>query len=86
MKPAPFAYATSTEIAEVLNSLARYGEEARTLTSGQGLMPLMNMWLVLPHVLVDINRLAEPISLDADRALAIGALTCPHVRERATVI
>jgi len=87
MKPAPFEYFAPTEIAEALDVLARYGDEAKILAGGQSLMPLMNMRLARPRVLVDINRLAElaHISLGSDRALAIGALTRQRAVERASL-
>ena len=58
MKPAAFEYFTPTDIAEALDLLARYGDEAKILAGGQSLMPLMNMRLARPRVLVDINRLS----------------------------
>jgi len=87
MKPAPFEYFAPTDIAAALGVLARYGDEAKILAGGQSLMPLMNMRLARPRVLVDINRLAElaHISLGSDRALAIGALTRQRAVERASL-
>jgi carbon-monoxide dehydrogenase medium subunit len=87
MKPAPFEYFAPTDMAEALDVLARYGDEAKILAGGQSLMPLMNMRLARPRMLVDINRLAElaHISLGADGALAVGALTRQRAVERATV-
>ena len=67
---------------------ARYGDEAKILAGGQSLMPLMNMRLARPRVLVDINRLSalSHISRGADGALAIGALTRQRAIERASLI
>ena len=45
------------DLAEALDLLAHYGDEAKILAGGQSLMPLMNMRLARPRVLVDINRL-----------------------------
>jgi CO/xanthine dehydrogenase FAD-binding subunit len=88
MKPAPFEYVAPTDMAEALDVLARYGDEAKVLAGGQSLMPLMNMRLARPRVLVDINRLAElaHISRGADGGLAVGALTRQRAVERATVV
>ena len=88
MKPAPFEYFAPTDMAEALDLLAHYGDEAKILAGGQSLMPLMNMRLARPRVLVDINRLSalSHISLDADGALAIGALTRQRAIERASLI
>ena len=88
MKPAPFEYFAPTDIAEALDLLARYGDDAKILAGGQSLMPLLNMRLARPRVLVDINRLSEltQISLDANSAFAIGALTRQRAIERASLI
>ena len=88
MKPAPFEYFAPTDMAEALDLLARYGDEAKILAGGQSLMPLMNMRLARPSVLVDINRLSalSHIALDANGALAIGALTRQRAIERASLI
>jgi CO/xanthine dehydrogenase FAD-binding subunit len=88
MKPAPFEYFAPTSIAEALDLLARYGDEAKILAGGQSLMPLMNMRLARPRVLVDVNRLSDltHISLGANGALAIGALTRQRAIEHASLI
>jgi CO/xanthine dehydrogenase FAD-binding subunit len=88
MKPAPFEYCAPTDITEALDCLARFGDEAKILAGGQSLMPLMNMRLARPHVLIDINRLStlSHISLGADGTLAIGALTRQRAIERASLI
>ena len=77
MKPAPFEYCAPTDLEEALDLLARYGDEAKILAGGQSLMPLMNMRLARPRLLIDINRLPglSHISRSADGALTIGALT-----------
>jgi CO/xanthine dehydrogenase FAD-binding subunit len=88
MKPAPFEYFAPVDIAEALDLLARYGDEAKVLAGGQSLMPLMNMRLARPHVVIDINRLSELsyISLEAAGGLTIGALTRQRAIERSGVI
>lgn len=88
MKPAAFEYFAPTTIEEALDLLARYGDEAKILAGGQSLMPLMNMRLARPRVLVDVNRLSalSHISLDADGTMTIGALTRQRAVERASLI
>jgi CO/xanthine dehydrogenase FAD-binding subunit len=88
MKPAPFEYCAPTDMAEALDLLARYGDEAKILAGGQSLMPLMNMRLARPSLLVDINRLSalSHITFDASGALAVGALTRQRAIERASLI
>ncbi|MBM3490299.1 MAG: xanthine dehydrogenase family protein subunit M [Alphaproteobacteria bacterium] len=75
MKPAPFALAQPDDLAGVLAALARHGEAARVLAGGQSLVPLMNLRLVRPAMLVSINRCAELAFTErrGDR-LVLGAL------------
>ena len=76
MKPAPFAYEAPRTIEAALESLGRYGDDAKVLAGGQSLIPVMNFRLARPAVLIDLNRLPD---LDFVRqhetgALRIGAL------------
>ena len=59
MKPAPFDYLRPDTVAEAVEVLDRYGEEARVLAGGQTLMAMLNLRLVDPAVLVDISCLKE---------------------------
>ena len=40
-------------------AFAEYGDEAVILAGGQSLMPMLNMRLAQPAVLVDINPISE---------------------------
>jgi carbon-monoxide dehydrogenase medium subunit len=88
MKPAPFEYFAPADIAEALDLLARYGDEAKILAGGQSLMPLMNMRLARPRVVIDINRLSDLvyISPGVNGAVAIGALTRQRAVERSSLV
>ena len=59
MKPAKFEYTAPRTTAEALSALAEYGDGAKVLAGGQSLVPLMNMRLARPEVIVDINEVAE---------------------------
>lgn len=59
MKPAPFTYRAATSVDEALALLAEHGDEAKLLSGGQSLVPLLNMRLAQPSVVVDIGRVAE---------------------------
>ncbi|MGE0734309.1 MAG: xanthine dehydrogenase family protein subunit M [Alphaproteobacteria bacterium] len=56
MKPARFDYAAADTVEEALDVLARLGDDARVLAGGQSLGALLNMRLVTPKLLLDINR------------------------------
>jgi len=75
MKPAPFAYHTPSTIAEAVRILGS-GVDARILSGGQSLMPMMNFRFVLPDALIDVNNISEMsgIAVKGDR-IEIGAAT-----------
>ena len=58
MKPAPFDYVRPDSLDEALATLADGGEEAKVLAGGQSLVPALNMRLLRPALLVDVNRVA----------------------------
>ncbi|MEM7251525.1 MAG: FAD binding domain-containing protein [Pseudomonadota bacterium] len=59
MKPAAFRYVSPTSLDEVVALLAEHSEDARILAGGQSLVPMMNMRLVQPAVLIDIGSVRE---------------------------
>jgi aerobic carbon-monoxide dehydrogenase medium subunit len=59
MKPAPFDYVVPTTIDEACSILAEAGGGATVLAGGQTLLPLLNLRMSQPFVIVDINRIAE---------------------------
>lgn len=74
MKPAPFEYVRASTTQEALAALAEHGDEARPLAGGQSLVPMMNLRLARPSVLVDINGLdARDIRMEG-RRISLGAL------------
>lgn len=58
MKPAPFDYVAPTSIEEACSVLAEAGGGATVLAGGQTLMPLLNLRMSQPFILVDINKIA----------------------------
>lgn len=83
MKPAPFRYLAPHAVEEAVALLGEHAGEARVLAGGQSLVPLMNMRLATPGILVDINRIDELAYLRPwDGGLAIGALTRDSALER----
>ena len=90
MKPRPFDYARPDTVEEALALLGEYGDDARILAGGQSLVPMLNLRLIEPTVLIDISRIA---ALDAIREtggkIEIGAavtqnrlLAWPHLAEK----
>jgi aerobic carbon-monoxide dehydrogenase medium subunit len=75
MIPASFSYYSPTSIAAATGLLVQYGDEAKILSGGQSLIPLMKLRLASPKHLIDINRIPglAYVRMD-DGVLAIGAL------------
>src|SRR5215467_14233181 len=76
MKPPKFRYFAPGSVVVALALLAEHADGGRVLAGGQSLVPLMNMRLTQPSVLVDINGIHELAYVKAwDGGLAIGTLT-----------
>ncbi len=85
MKPAPFAYHRTHDVAETVSLLADLGEDAKILAGGQSLVPMMNFRLARPTDLVDITRIPGLSYLRRDEhGLHIGALTSHRAVETTT--
>ena len=83
MRPAPFEYFAPRTVDEALELLARHGPDAKPLAGGQSLVPMMNMRLARPAVLVDLNRVAALASVRAESGnLSLGALARQSALER----
>jgi carbon-monoxide dehydrogenase medium subunit len=59
MKPPRFDYYDPRTLDEALALLREHGDDGKILAGGQSLLPLLNMRLAHPRVLIDINRIAE---------------------------
>jgi aerobic carbon-monoxide dehydrogenase medium subunit len=55
----PFTYIEPVNIEEALSALAQYGDEAKPIAGGTGLINLMKQQLVQPAYLVGLRRLSE---------------------------
>ncbi len=75
MIPASFEYHRPASISEAATLLTRHGEDAKILSGGQSLIPLMKLRLAAPPHIVDINRIPGLAYLEErNGALRIGAL------------
>ncbi|AWB25729.1 MULTISPECIES: FAD binding domain-containing protein [Methylobacterium] len=57
MKPARFDYLRAASLDEVLEALTRHRDEARIVAGGQSLVPMLNMRLTKPALIVDLMRI-----------------------------
>ena len=81
MKPVPFDYVRAESLSEALDALARGGEDAKPIAGGQSLVPALNMRLVRPSLLVDLNR-AGLDGVAANGDLRVGATARQAALER----
>ena len=83
MKPAVFDYVRVDSADEAVALLAEYGDDASILAGGQSLMPILNMRLSQPRVVIDISR-ARDLSQVHQRgaALEVAAAVTQAVVER----
>lgn len=74
MKPAKFDFKAPDTLAAVVDALAEYGEESRILAGGQSLVPLMNLRMLQPEVLISINNCPDLSYIrEAEGDITIGA-------------
>ena len=74
MKPAAFDYVRAESVDEALDVLRNEGSDARTIAGGQSLMPMLNMRLAKPRILIDIMRLDELWKIEVKQGkVTIGA-------------
>ena len=59
MKPARFSFLRPQSHQDMLDALAEYGTDASVIAGGQTLVPMMNMRLAKPKVLIEATRLPE---------------------------
>ncbi|MEA2324060.1 MAG: aerobic carbon-monoxide dehydrogenase medium subunit, partial [Solirubrobacteraceae bacterium] len=84
MKPARFGFHDPDDLAGALALTAELGDDAAILAGGQSLVPMMNLRLVQPAAVIDLNRVAELryVRPGADH-VALGAMTRNRTIERA---
>ncbi|HYM01515.1 MAG TPA: xanthine dehydrogenase family protein subunit M [Stellaceae bacterium] len=75
MKAPRFGYLRATSLADVFDALDAHGDDAKVLAGGQSLVPALNMRLLEPRLLIDINHLAALGAIEErGGGLRIGAL------------
>jgi aerobic carbon-monoxide dehydrogenase medium subunit len=76
MIPPSFEYLRPKTVPEAVAMLQQHGDEAKILSGGQSLIPMMKLRLARPGFLIDINRIAELSYVKEDGGyLKIGGLT-----------
>ena len=87
MIPAAFEYHAPSTIGEATALLSKLGEDAKVLSGGQSLIPLMKLRLASPAHLVDINAIPGLSGIrEIDGFLRIGALTRESDLEESEIV
>ena len=76
MIPPAFEYLRPTTLPEAIAQLQRHGDEAKILSGGQSLIPMLKLRLARPAYLIDINRISGLSYVKEEGGfLKIGGLT-----------
>jgi carbon-monoxide dehydrogenase medium subunit len=75
LKPPDFAYHRPADVSEAVSLLAQHAPDVKVLAGGQSLVPMLNMRLLSPAHVVDINFLSDLPGVELrEDDVAIGAL------------
>ncbi|MBD0281062.1 MAG: xanthine dehydrogenase family protein subunit M [Thermoleophilaceae bacterium] len=95
MKPPRFEYAAPGSVDEAIEILRDAPEESTLLAGGQSLVPLLNMRMAQPRVVIDLNRVSglDAVERTPDGRIRLGAMvrqrrleTDPVVRDELPLI
>ena len=87
MIPPSFDYHVPNSVNDAVGMLKEYGSEAKILSGGMSLIPLMKLRLAEPAHLIDINRISGLDQIEeADSFLTIGALVREANLEKSVLI
>lgn len=77
MKPAAFEYVAPGELSEAIAIHSDFETDSVLLAGGQSLLPLLNMRMALPEVVVDLGRIGQldGFEVRGDGTLRLGAMT-----------
>ncbi|MGB0694449.1 MAG: FAD binding domain-containing protein [Rhodospirillaceae bacterium] len=79
MIPGAFTYHRPGSVAEAVALLATHGDEARPISGGHSLIPMMKLRMAGPEHLVDLAGIAELKGIcEQDGTIIIGAMTTQH--------
>lgn len=87
MIPAPFDYSSPATLAEAFALLKTHGDEAKILSGGHSLIPMMKLRLASPAHIVDINKIPGMSHIKEEGGfLKIGALAREVEMEESDII
>jgi len=87
VKPAAFEYVRPRSLDEALDALADGGDDAKAIAGGQSLVPVLNMRLLRPALLVDLNRVPGLDGIaQANGGVRVGALVRQTAMESSPLV
>ena len=87
MIPSAFEYRRPTSLAEATRLLAANPDDAKILSGGHSLIPMMKLRLASPSVLIDIGRLDELRGIrEEDGTIVLGANTTHYDAESSALL
>jgi aerobic carbon-monoxide dehydrogenase medium subunit len=87
MKPPLFDYRAPSSLDEALGLRSEYSDDGAVLAGGQSLMPILNLRLARPEVLIDLGNVAELAGIrELDGGVSLGAMTRQRSAERSDLI
>ena len=87
MIPGTFEYFSAPTLDDAIRLIGEHGPEARVLAGGCSLVPMLNMRLARPEVLVDVNRIEDLTGVnDSDGTVTTGATVRQAELERSPLL
>jgi len=87
MIPSKFDYVVAKSVDEAVQLLGKHGAEAKLLSGGHSLIPLMKLRLASPAVLIDVGRVPELRAIrEDDEDVIVGGLATHHMLESSALI
>ena len=88
MKPPSFEYAAPDSVQDALRLLEENPDDASVLAGGQSLMPVLNMRMAQPELVVDLNRIRELTSIEStpEGRIRFGSMVRQHRLESEAIV
>lgn len=87
MKPPLLDYRSPSSLDEALALRSEYAYDSVVLAGGQSLMPMLNLRLARPEVLIDLGRVAELAAIsELNGGVSLGAMARQRSAERSELI
>ena len=87
MIPSKFEYVVAKTLDEAVKLLEQSGPDAKVLSGGHSLIPLMKLRLAAPTVLVDVGRIPKLKTIRSEGPdVVIGGLSTYHMIERSALL